>query len=91
MLEGSRNLLLVYGAGAVIGPTLTSIVMSQAGPGSLLLMIISNLLFLAIFTLYRMGVREPVSTEDQVEFVAVVRTSPVALELDPRIDVTKTD
>lgn len=86
ILEGARNLLLVYGIGAVVGPTLASLVMERLGPGSLLLFLIANLFTLALFTAYRMRVREPLPAEEQMAFVAVVRTSPVALELDPRLE-----
>ncbi len=86
LLEGARNLLLVYGAGAVIGPIVAGQVMAQLGPGSLLLFILSTLLLLALFGFYRMVARSPLPSAAQAEYVAVVRTSPVVLELDPRME-----
>jgi MFS family permease len=86
VLEASRALLLIYGAGAVIGPSIAGYVMQQAGPGSLMLFFAVTLLLLGLFALYRLRVARPIPTEEQMEYAPMVRTSPVALELDPRLD-----
>jgi hypothetical protein len=44
--------------------------------------------FLALFGLYRITRRGPPALEEQAEFVAMVRTSPVALEMHPEVDQT---
>jgi MFS family permease len=85
-LETSRGLLLIYGIGAVIGPAVASFVMQQAGPGSLLLFLSSTLLVLAVFGLYRLRVGRRIPPEEQMEYAPMVRTSAMALELDPRLD-----
>lgn len=87
LLEGARNLLLIYGIGAMVGPTIASLVMARLGAGSLLLFLAANLIALALFAAYRMRMREALPTEEQMEFVAVVRTSSAALEMDPRLEV----
>jgi len=86
VLEASRSLLLIYGAGAVLGPTIASYVMQQAGPGSLMLFFASTLLLLGLLALYRLRVGRTIPTEEQMDYAPMVRTSPVALELDPRLD-----
>lgn len=86
MLEASRNLLLIYGAGAAIGPTIAGVFMEIAGPGSLLLFFASTLLMLGALGLYRLRVGPVIPSEEQMAFASMVRTSPVALEMDPRLD-----
>jgi len=86
VLEASRSLLLVYGTGAVLGPTIASFVMQQAGPGSLMLFFAATLLLLGLFALYRLRVGPAIPAEEQMDYAPMVRTSAVALELDPRLD-----
>jgi hypothetical protein len=43
-------------------------------------------IFLALFGLFRITRRAPPALEEQAEFVAMVRTSPVALEMHPEAD-----
>ncbi len=86
MLEASRGLLLIYGAGAAIGPTIAGLFMEAAGPGSLLLFLTCTLLLLVAVGLYRLRVGPVIPTEEQMAFASMVRTSPVALEMDPRLD-----
>ena len=86
ILEASRALLLIYGAGAVIGPTIAGYFMQHIGPGSLLLFLAASLLPLGLLGLYRIRVGKTIPNEEQMEFAPMVRTSPVALEMDPRLD-----
>lgn len=86
MLEASRNLLLIYGTGAAIGPTVAGFFMQQVGPGSLLLFIMTTLLLLVGLGLYRLRVGPLIPAEEQMEFAPMAGTSPVALEMDPRLD-----
>ena len=86
MLEASRNLLLIYGAGAAIGPIVASYFMQQLGPGSFLLFLAITLLLLGALGLYRLRVGPVIPAEEQMEFAPMAGTSPVALELDPRLD-----
>jgi MFS family permease len=86
MLEASRNLLLIYGIGAALGPTVAGFFIHQVGPGSLLLFLASTLLLLCTMGLYRLRVGPAIPAEEQIEFAPMTATSPVALEMDPRLD-----
>jgi MFS family permease len=86
MLEASRGLLLVYGFGAILGPAAAGLVMSLLGPMGLPLLSGTFLALLGVFGLYRMTRRPPPPVEEQGEFVAMVRTTPVALEMHPQVD-----
>jgi MFS family permease len=87
MLEASRGLLLVYGIGAILGPAVAGVVMTLAGPLGLPLMSGGCLTLLGAFGLYRMTRRTGPPVEEQGEFVPLVRTTPVALEMHPQVDV----
>lgn len=89
MLEASRNLLLIYGASAAVGPTIAGLFMDAAGPGSFLLFLISTLSLLCALGLYRLRAGPSIPADEQMAFAPMVRTSPVALELDPRLDVVE--
>ncbi|MDT8404962.1 MFS transporter [Sulfuriflexus sp.] len=83
VLEATRSLLQLYGVGAMLGPSLAGQGMSRFGPGALLLFIALVLGTLLLFALLRMQRREAVPVAEQGEFVAMGRTSPVALEMAP--------
>lgn len=87
MLEASRGLLLVYGIGAIAGPAAAGMAISLLGPMGLPLYSAGFLLLLSGFGLYRMTRRPAPPTEEQGEFVAMVRTTPVALEMHPQVAV----
>ena len=86
VLDASRKLLLIYGAGAVAGPIIASLVMQLLGPGSLLLYFAMTLLPLFLFARHRLRYAEQIPEQDQHTFTPMVRTSPVLLELDPRLE-----
>ncbi len=86
-LEASSGLLLVYGIGSVLGPSLVGLLMDTFGVGALLPFFAACFGALTLFAVYRMAVGEAVNPEDQGAFIPVVRTSPVVLELDPRTHV----
>jgi MFS family permease len=83
VLGATRGLLLVYGIGALFGPLLGGFAMEGVGPVGLPVMSAAIATFLALFGLYRMTRRSAPPVEDQTEFVPLVRTSPVALEMHP--------
>lgn len=87
VLEATKGLLLLYGLGAALGPVLVGVLMEVVGPGSLLGFMALVQLLLGIFGVARMRYAPPVPIEEQAEFVAMTRTSPVALEMDPRADL----
>lgn len=83
-LEAASGLLLAYGIGSVMGPAGVGWLMDIFGVSVLLLFFAGAFGLLALFAAYRMVAGEPLPLEAQEEFVAVVRTTPMALELDPR-------
>jgi len=79
----SSSLLIVYGIGAALGPLLTAPLSGKFGYTAVF---VSTAIFhamLAMFVLYRMGLREIVSHK---KFVAVPRTSTSVFQLDPRAE-----
>ena len=91
MLEASKGLLLVYGIGATLGPFIAGLVMTEARPSNLYLVTMTTLTIIVLFGLYRLAKPESVSVEEQTEFSPMIRTSQVALELNPRLDAGDTE
>ncbi len=85
VLHATSGLLLVYGIGASVGPAIVGLLMAVLGPESLLGFFATILTTLALFALYRTYVGHPVPIEAHGPFVPMVRTSPAALEMDPRV------
>ncbi len=80
----SAALILFYGIGAFIGPITAAGLMARVGHGGLYLFIaLISATFAAAALVYRR--RRPRRVRDQVPFVAVPRTSPVASAFDPRL------
>ena len=67
-VESSSGLLLLFGAGAVIGPLVASYLMSQIGPQGLYVFTALVHVAMASFALYRMHRRQRVSAEDRTTF-----------------------
>ena len=85
MLEASKGLLLIYGIGASFGPFIAGVVMTEARPNNLYLYMAVVWVLVVLFGLYRYLRRKPVPVEEQTEFSPMIRTSPVVLEMDPRL------
>ena len=83
ILEASSGLLLTYGIGAAIGPTAAGALMAAMGERMLLLYFFVLLVVLALACRHFMRAQAPVPTEEQSEFVPMVRTSQAALEMHP--------
>ena len=83
----TRGLLLLNGIGATIGPLLLGIGMSLTDAVTFPLILALLLVGLAIFTWRRIALDPAVPTEERGEFVLLTRTSPTAIEMDPRTDV----
>jgi MFS family permease len=86
VLEATRGLLLIYGGGALAGPLLGGAAMTLAGPVGLPALSAATVALLGLFGLYRMARRAPPPTAEQGEFVPMVRTTPVVLEMHPQAD-----
>jgi len=86
VLEATRGLLFIYGVGAFAGPLMAGIAMRAVGPVGLPLLSAGIAALLGLFGAYRMLRAEPPPREEQTEFVPLVRTSPVVLEMHPEAD-----
>ena len=80
----SGSLMLIYAAGAIVGPTIGSAVMQFFGPQALFMVsaVIHGLL--GLFCLSRIMIKEQVPEKDREDFIAVPRSTPEVFELDPR-------
>jgi MFS family permease len=86
-VEASSGLLLTWAIGASIGPVLGAFAIDLFGPDGLFLYTALAHAGFVAFTVYRMTRRAPVPPEERAPYVATgrpSRTTPVALELDPR-------
>lgn len=88
ILEATRGLLLIYGIGALSGPLLGGAAMDIVGPVGLPAVSATVAAALALYGAYRMTRRAPPPLEAQTEFVPLVRTTPVALDMYPAGDST---
>jgi MFS family permease len=86
VLEATRGLLLVYGLGALCGPVLGGVAMEGVGPVGLPVLSAAVAALLGLFGLYRMARRAAPPVAEQTEYVPLVRTTPVALEMHPDAD-----
>jgi MFS family permease len=68
-VESSSGLLLLFGAGAVLGPLSASYIMSQIGPQGLYMFTALVHVSMASFALYRMHRRERASVQDRTTFL----------------------
>ncbi len=82
----AASLLLLYGAGAVLGPILAPLAMNAVGPEALFIQVAVIYAALAVFGLFRVFVRDPAPARNREAYVSVPRTSPTIFELDPRGD-----
>jgi len=83
----SSALLLSYGVGATVGPIAASNVMEVSGsPNGLFIYfgLVGSLFSLLAFYFRQKEMVEVVSVEEQIKFVPMRGTSPVAGEIDPR-------
>ena len=85
VLETSRGLLLLSGIGSSIGPLSAGLLMAWFDAHVLMAYFAGLLLLLAGLALLRRQMGEAISTQEQAEFHLMTRTSPVVLELDPRV------
>ena len=81
VLDATRGLLLIFGLGALCGPLMAGLLMDTGGPVGWPAFSTAVAAGLALFGLYRTTRREPPPLEAQGEFVTMVRTSPVGLEM----------
>lgn len=85
------GMLLFYGTGAIAGPILISYPMNYLGNSGFFHFISFTSFVLMLFTLYRIGKKTPTSPEHKRPFSNMPRTTPMASEFDPGIDVQEED
>ncbi|ADZ72102.1 MFS transporter [Polymorphum gilvum] len=89
-LKTSGGLLLIFGAGTMIGPPAASLLMAATYPAALFHVTAAAHVLMVAFTVWRMTQRRPVDTEDKSEFVPVISTAryatPESAVLDPRAE-----
>jgi len=77
-VEVSSGLLLVFGAGAVIGPVIASAAIAVWGPRGLYVVIGAVHLSLMVFVIWRMRLREAAPKEEHVSFVEALQATATA-------------
>jgi MFS family permease len=90
VLDATRGLLLMFGIGALSGPLVAGVLMDYAGPVGWPVFSAGVATALALFGLYRTRRRAPPPLDVQGEFVAMVRTSPIVLEMYPETETNDT-
>lgn len=83
-VEVSSGLLLVFSIGAVVGPTIASVIMNAVGPGGLFLHSAIAHGAIALIMLLRARQRPVLPIERHEPFVPVPKTTPAVFDLDPR-------
>ncbi len=84
VLAGGSGLLLLHGIGAAIGPAFSGQLMELLGPQALTTYFAVMQVALASFAAWQMHrTRKDTVTGDPAQFVPMVRTTPVALEMHP--------
>ncbi len=82
-VAGASRMLMAYAVGAIAGPLLCSVAMSQLGAHAFFGYIGLVAGLLAAFALFRMGRRTALPVEEQREFLALPRMSPAGAALYP--------
>ena len=82
-VAGASRMLMAFSVGAVAGPLVCSTAMSWLGPHAFFGYIGAMAGLLTAFVLYRMGRRKALPVEEQRDFVALPRMSPVGAEMHP--------
>ena len=84
VLAGGSGLLLLHGIGAAVGPAFSGQLMEMLGPQALTTYFAVMQVSLAGFAVWQLNkTRKDIVTGDPAQFVAMVRTTPVALEMHP--------
>lgn len=82
-VAASGQLVLLYSAGAALGPLGAAAAMTLTGAGGLFLFIAAVAAAMLAFGLVRLAVSDPVPGAEQQDFQILPRTTPVAALLDP--------
>jgi len=82
-VEAASGLLLIWGAGAVVGPLIASNVIVAVGLGGLFYSTAALHAVLLVLTLYRLGQRAARPAEDRGVFIDAVRVGQTVSTVDP--------
>ena len=85
-VEVGAAILVAYGLGAFIGPLLAPAALHFGNHSGAFVLIGVFYFAVFVFALYRKSQTEDVPQEDTVEYIPVPPTTPVTLEIDPRVD-----
>jgi len=86
VLEGTRGLLMVNGAGSVVGPMISGAAMGWIGAAGFPLFVLAALAAIIILIVWRILIDEPVPDDERGDYVFTHRTSAAGAELDPRAE-----
>ena len=84
VVEISTGLLLMYGAGAVLGPSLAGLVMSATDNANFMLFLAAVMGLVCLYVLKRLPAAGPVSGPAKAGFALSGQGSPAVVKLDPR-------
>jgi MFS family permease len=84
LVTAASGLLLMFGFGSMIGPAVAGALMGRLDPSALFVWSALVMGGAAAFALWRMTRRAPIPSERREAYRDVPRTTPVAMELDPR-------
>jgi MFS family permease len=90
VVETSTGLLLMYGAGAVLGPFLAGLVMSTTDNAGFMLFLAAVMGLVALYVLKRLPAGSPVP-ESKADYALTGQGSPSVIKLDPRGQVADTE
>jgi MFS family permease len=85
-LGATRGLLLMNGIGSAAGPMLAGLILYVADPSVLPLAFAGLLLGYISYVSLQLRRETPVPPREMTDFVPVMRTSPVAADIDPRTE-----
>lgn len=86
IVSASGGLLIIYGGSAATGPIIGSLAIGHFGPWGMPVLFAIVGVLVASFAIYRAGFGRRITIEEQGQFVAVPRTTPMALEMSPITD-----
>ncbi|MFN2382320.1 MAG: MFS transporter [Guyparkeria sp.] len=91
VLEGTRGLLMVNGAGSVVGPLISGLAMGWFGAAGFPLFVLAALGAMILLVFWRILIDDPVPDDERGDYVFTHRTSAAGLELDPRASEDETE
>jgi MFS family permease len=91
VVEISTGLLLMYGAGAVLGPSLAGLVMNTTDNASFMLFLAGVMGLVALYVLKRLPAAGPVPGSAKTGYAMSGQGSPAVVKLDPRGEVPRAE